>query len=115
MGIYLLAGIIFVLFVVFLIDFLRDSRQRDDDGLPTFRFPRYREEFGEDELYSYDDYRYRDYWGDDVEFGEDFDEETDHEEEDFHLNFKDEFGEDIMHDIPLDDLGDEDRETKTKR
>ena len=99
MGIYLLAGIIFVLFVVFMIDFIRDSRHRGEDGRTYYRFPRYREEFGEDDFYTYDDYRYRD-----DDYGEDLADDEMLADDDYHLNFKDEFGEDIIYDIPLDDL-----------
>lgn len=96
MGIYLLAGIILVLFIVFLIDFIRDAKDPEvrDRNL---RFPRYREEFGEDDLFSYDEYRYYNYYFNDEWRDE---EGTVNESDGYSLNFKDEFGEEIMHDLP---------------
>lgn len=109
MGIYLLAGIVFVLFIVFLIDFFRDSKNRDfvDRNFP---FPRYGEEFGEDDFYTYDDYRYYGYYDYEEEMGEELGDDNPDlkdEEEEFNLNFKDEFGEDIMHDLPIDKIKDD--------
>jgi len=59
MGLYLLAGIVFLLFIIFIVDLVRDGRSETRNRPRNFnQINRYSEEFGEDDFIDYDDYRY---------------------------------------------------------
>lgn len=113
MGLYLLGGIVFILFIVFIVDLIRDARHNDMGMRPPGRynqFNQYTSEFGEDEFIDYDDYRYSSLY--DNEFAEEDnidlynDRRNIQEDNDFQMNFEDfdlgpdtEFGHDVTEDV----------------
>jgi hypothetical protein len=92
MGIYLLAAIVFILFIIFIADLIRDSKDRPFN--PNFRLNQFREEFGEEE----DFMDYDEEYADDAYFN--FDESeiesmnlTTRVDDEFEMNYNEEFAE----------------------
>jgi hypothetical protein len=93
MGIYLLAAIVFILFIIFIADLIRDSKDRPFN--PNFRLNQYREEFGEEEDFM--DLDYDEEYADDYF---DFDESevesmnlTTRVDDELEMNYNEEFAE----------------------